>query len=45
MIKVFATNGPDQSLNKGMRKRGVRDSLNLINARNPQVGLPSVVQE
>ncbi len=45
LVKVFTTNGSDQSLNKGMRTRCIRDSLNLINVQNPQVGLPLVVQE
>ena len=45
VVKVFTTNRSDQSLNKGMRKRCIRDGLNLINVQNPQVGLPSVVQE
>jgi hypothetical protein len=45
VVKVFTTNRSDQSLNKGMRTRGIRDSLNLINVQNPQVGVPSVVQE
>ena len=45
VVKVFTTNRPDQSLNKGMRTRCIRDGLDLINVQNPQVGLPSVVQE
>jgi hypothetical protein len=35
VVKVFTTNRSDQSLNKGMRTRGLRDGLNLINVQNP----------
>jgi len=45
MVQEFTTNRSDQSLHKGMRTRGIRDGLDLINVQNPQVGLPSVVQE
>jgi hypothetical protein len=42
VVKKLTADGSDQSLNEGMRKRCIRDGLNLINVQNPQVGVPSV---
>ena len=45
VVKVFTANGSDESLNEGMRSRCIRDGLNLVYTKNPQVRLPLVIQE
>ena len=45
LVKVFTANGSDESLNEGMRSRCIRDGLNLVYTKNPQVRLPLVIQE
>ena len=45
VIKIFSANGSDESLDEGMRYRGIRDGLNLVYTKNPQVRLPLVILE
>jgi len=44
-VEVFAPNGPDQSLDEGMRHRGVRDGLDFLDLEESEVREPSVDAE
>ena len=45
MVKVFTTNGSDESFNERMRDRCIRYGLNFVYTKNPQVRLPLVILE
>ncbi len=44
-VKVLPPNRSNQSLDEGMRYRDIWDGLNLLDPKNSQVGLPSVILE
>ena len=45
VVKVFTTSRPNESLNEGMRKWRIRDTLNLLDIQDAKVCFPSVVLE
>jgi hypothetical protein len=45
VVEILAANGPDESLHEGMRERGIRDGLDLLDPQDAQIGLPSVICE
>ena len=45
VVKKLTADGSNDALNEGMRNRCIRDGLNLIYTKNPQVRLPLVIQE
>ena len=45
VIKVFATDRSDQSLNEWMRLRRIGDGLDLIDLKDAKIGFPSVISK
>ena len=45
VIEVLAPDRPNQSFDKGVRNRGVRNRLDLLDLEDAQVGEPTVEAE
>ena len=45
LVDVFATNGSNQPLDEGMRLWRIRDRLDFVYTKYPQVRLPLVIKE